>query len=486
MRPSCCDDVRCSAESSSSVSVIVQETFHLPSSVVIGFAALMIVVLLEPRVNAQVPEPNGPKCEPSAVSDCNFGHRDSRPARHRDEQRSPQDEERARKKAEKDAAKEKKKQEQREKAERDALDKKAGKVLSGLAKATAEMRAIQERKEAMEAQRLQEIFDGRRAEVVASLKEADPVVLSSNAPVPDGAENVTPAYAGGLTVQLKGPNGPPAWDAQITDPEIAKSAKRLKAIVPPLPISQEQGPVTLKDIYLGDDRLAKTADYVIAGWEMVGLLGERFPVPYNYILIAGKTFIAGEDGAYLHLVEQEKDYDAALRYLKDPAKSQQFANLVQSIRQKRTLPSSVDPDMERAAQAICDPRLGHEVTMSIDAMFSREAMSAMLRKATLELVSAKAGEKFEGLVNDLNKRKAVFDAVRAEREQMRKMMALETTTPEQRKQIKAVIDRANELSASVYKMERVRGVIDGMNISDLTDKVANRILDKEEEETESK
>ncbi|PSH03395.1 MAG: hypothetical protein CXZ00_12610 [Acidobacteria bacterium] len=416
---------------------------------------------------------------PSAVSDCNFSGSNSRPY---NEKQTRQHEQRVHRKDEKDAAREKEKQAERERKE---LDKKAGKVLGGLAKVMAEMQKREEQKVAMEAKRLQELFDGRKAGVVESLKDAPPVVVSPGAN-PKRDETVTASYAGGYTVAFKSADEPLAWDAQITDPEVSKSAKHLKSIVPPLPISQERGPVTLKEIYLGDDRLAKTAEYVIAGWEMVGLLGERFPVPYNYILIAGKTFIAGEDGAYLHLVEQEKDYDAASRYLKDPAKSLQFAMLVQAIRQSRPLPASVDPDMERAAQAICDPRLGHEVAMSIDAMFSREAMSAMLRKATLELVSAKAGEKFEGLVNDLNKRKALFDAVRAERKQMREMMALETTTPEQRKQIKAVIDRANDLSASIYKMERVRGVIDGMNISDLTDKLADRILEKGEEEPNSK
>ena len=63
-------------------------------------------------------------------------------------------------------------------------------------------------------------------------------------------------------------------------------------------------------------------------WDLAGKVGQKTLLPScKVLLIAGKVFIAGEDGAYVHLVKQDKLYEAALHYLKNPATTREFANL---------------------------------------------------------------------------------------------------------------------------------------------------------------
>jgi hypothetical protein len=273
---------------------------------------------------------------------------------------------------------------------------------------------------------------------------------------------------------------PPRWDEGITDPQITTIARRLDAVVPPPPLPSDEVALNWKEIYLGDNRLLKSSDYAIAVWEMTGLLGESFPFPYKSVLIAGKTLIAGEDGAYLHLVKREQDYEAALRYLKDPAQSQKFARLVKCIHDNRPLPAGTTPLMAKAARAITDPALGNSSTqIALDSMLSKEAVSAMIRKATVELVSEKLSSKFEGLLNDLNGRKELFEAVRLERQRMQQMMSLAAVTPQQRAEVKIAMDHANQLSASIYRFERVRGAVDGLDMGMATDKLADFLMGAE-------
>ena len=66
------------------------------------------------------------------------------------------------------------------------------------------------------------------------------------------------------------------------------------------------------------------------------------------------------------------------------------------------------------------------------------------------------------------------------------MLALETTTPAQREQLKTVIDRANQLTSDIYKVEKVVTTGDGLVTSDGTDKLAEYILGPETKMSEYK
>jgi hypothetical protein len=331
---------------------------------------------------------------------------------------------------------------------------------------------------AIEAQRLQAAFDTAKPTLLSGMKGVD-------------GSGPRPKYPGN-SLGLKdvddgrGSAVKPVWNAQITDPQVKKFAKHLGSVVPPLPIPKEEVALDWKKIYLNDDRLLNTSNYVVAAWEMAGLIGKA-NVGVKLLLIGGKTLIAGENGAYIYLVKKDQDYDAALGYLKNPGQSQQFAHLVQDVRQNRPLPAWADPDMVRAARTITDPKQGDIPAMVWDSMTSREALSAMLRKASIEatseVVSYGIGTQTKGLFAGEEERKAMFDSVRLERTQARKMMDLPTTTEQQRAQLKVVVDRANQLSADIYKMDktakRVTDGVGGLVIGDATDKVATVFLGPE-------
>jgi len=328
-----------------------------------------------------------------------------------------------------------------------------------------EIDAERARQQAIVAQHRQDAFNAVKPGVVSGLKGVDGA--------PSGAN-------GGLG--LKGADdASPSWTATITDPQAAKYAHHLASVVPPMPMPQKEIAVTWKQVYLNDDRLLNTTDLVVTAWKMTGVLGKEMAGPAEWLIIGGKTLIAGEDGAYLHLVNNEKDYDAALAYLKNPAQAQTFAHLVQGVRENRILPASADPAMVKAARAITDPKLGNSgVAIAIDSMTSKEALSAMFRKAAIEVGSKKLGDKAEELIKDMSARKALYDSVRVDREGARHMLALESTTPEQRAQYKAIIDHANQTTANIYRVEKVVNEAVGEGISEATDKIAETFLGRED------
>jgi hypothetical protein len=197
------------------------------------------------------------------------------------------------------------------------------------------------------------------------------------------------------------------------------------------------------------------------------------------LIIGGKTFIAGEDGAYAFLVKKDADYDAALAYLKDPAKAKEFAHLVQDVRQKQELSKNSDPAMVRAAQAIVDPKLDSTGAMVWDAMTSKEALGAMLRKASLEAAS-ELTPSTEGLLKDEAERKAMFDAVRLERKRATVMLERTAISETQKEQLKTVIQQADKLSAEMYVVDKLENAVSGQvddKISDAWDKVSESIAD---------
>ena len=199
---------------------------------------------------------------------------------------------RAERKAERERQKAARKKEQEEKRQRSAEARQKAEDERKRQAEDARQREVdaeQQRRAAVEAQQRQAAFDQRKPSMTTTLKGVD-----------EGSQ-LKPNHFG---LKDADSGSVPRWDARITDPEVAKHASKLASVVPPLPMPKEEVSLGWKEIYLGDDRLMKTSDYVIAGWEMAGVIGTKFPFPYKYVLIGGKTFIAGEDAAYLHLVKR--------------------------------------------------------------------------------------------------------------------------------------------------------------------------------------
>ncbi len=418
----------------------------------VGFAVLALLItssvfLFQGRAAAQS------ACAQLGVDCTNVGGRGTESDEDRRARLQAAAEARAERKAEKEAkkaAEKKAKEEARRQAEtaRIEAEKRQREEFDAQRQRESQsaIQAEQQRQAALRAQQRQSTFNAQKPAIVASLKGADDA-----------------------------PPGQPAW-ASVTDPQVSKIAKRLGSVVPPLPIPKEEVALSWKDIYLSNDRLMNTTDLVVAGWEMTGVVGGGLTAPYKIIMIAGKTFIAGEDGAYLHLVRHEEDYDAALAFLKNPAQKDKFARLVQDIRQNRPIPPGADPAMVKAAQAVTDPKLGNSATsIAWDAMISPEALAAMFRKATVEITTEAVSGKTEDLVKSLTNRKAVFDTVRLEREQARRMIKAETTTPQQREQLTTVIDEANRKLSAMYWVDKTANTANGMTIGDATDKVIGAI-----------
>ena len=407
----------------------------------------------------EIPQVSGPTCVPSSFNDCSGSTGSSGESdEERRERRAAAAEARAERKAERDAQNLAKRQ-AKEAAKRQAQQQIEDQKLAAIdyqrrqeeAKRQQEAEAERQRLAAIEAKRRQDAFNAMKPNLLSGLKDVD-----GNRP---GAGN---------SLELKGVDDAPrggnqaAWTATITDPQAASIARHLGSVVPPLPIPRKEVALDWKKVYLNEDRLMNTADLVIAAWEMTGVLGKPIAIPCKVLLIGGKTFIAGENGAYMHLVEKDKDYDAALAFLKNPAQSQQFARLVQDVRQNRPLPITADPAMVRAARAITDPKLGETGAVVWDAMTSKEALSAMLRKAAIEVGTEMLSPSTGGLLHDEAERKAIFDSVRLQRTRARKMMDLAATSDAQRAQFKTVIEHADQLSADLYKVEKVNDLASGV------------------------
>jgi hypothetical protein len=137
--------------------------------------------------------------------------------------------------------------------------------------------------------------------------------------------------------------------------------------------------------------------------------------------------------------------------------------------------------MAQAARAVNDPSLNNDNRQILwDTMTSPEALSAMLRKVSLEAAAEYISHGAEPGTNKLlvnqQERKEMFDGIRLERTEARKMMELATTTEVQRAQYKAVIEKADQLSADCFEFEktvdRVVNTADGVAIGDATDRLA--------------
>lgn len=346
----------------------------------------------------------------------------------------------------------------------------------------------EQRKRDEEAARQRQLeFDRKKQEALSSMKGiAEGELGLKGAGVGDLRLKDLGDTSGGLGLKDIGKPAPPAWDAQITNPRIAKLAKGLDHILVPPPIPRKEASLSWKRLYLGNESMLNTMDHVLDFWELTGTLGEAASFHCKVILIAGKTFIAGEDGAYVHLVKQEQVYEDALRYLKDPARSRQFARLVQALKEKRPIPASTDADMVKAARAIIDPKLGSSSTrIAWDSMLSPEARAAMVRKATLEIGTELVSTGTQGLLYDLTKRKELYGAARLEREEARKMLK-GTTDALDRDQLKKVINHANYVLDDLYRLQSVVPTVAGGAVGDSTGKLVAIYVGGENKKPEPK
>ena len=199
-------------------------------------------------------------------------------------------------------------------------------------------------------------------------------------------------------------------------------------------------------------------------WDLFGKAGETASLHCKVVLIVGKVFIAGEDGAYVHLVKQDQVFEAALGYLKDPDTTRQFAELVRDLKETGQAPPSADGNMVRAARAIMDPSLGSsETKIAWDAMLSPEATAAMVRKACLEAAGELVSTGTEGMLGDLTRQKGVYDAARLERREAQGLLKTAATALD-RDQLGKAIRHADYILQSTYRLERAGPILAGFGI----------------------
>jgi len=324
------------------------------------------------------------------------------------------------------------------------------------------------------AKRDKEEFERRKQEALSGMKDIDggePGLkgVNDNLGLKDAGDT-----SGGPGLKEIERTAPPAWDAQITNPQIAKIAHGLDAIQVPPPLPRNEASLSWKQLYLNNSAMLNASDHVLDFWELTGTLGEAASLHCRLILIAGRTLIAGEDGAYVHLVKQDQVYENALRYLKDPVKSRQFTHLVQALKEKTPLPASADADMVRAARAILDPKLGSSgMRIAWDSMLSPEARAAMVRKASLEIGSELVSEGTQGLFYDLTKRKELYTAARLERDEARTMLKEPGNSLSDIDQLRKVVDHANAVFDDLYRLQSVVPTVASSAVGDATGELVN-------------
>lgn len=147
-------------------------------------------------------------------------------------------------------------------------------------------------------------------------------------------------------------------------------------------------------------------DLALSGAEVAG---QASPVA-KCILIAGKTIIAGEDGALACATRKDKTYKKALDLLKNTEKAKPFVDLIRKLRAGEPLPQDADPELVEAARAITDPTLGGTSTeIVLSNLFSVEAAKAAFGQFAWEvagtLLSAKVESRF---AEEMEKRSSQF------------------------------------------------------------------------------
>ena len=251
------------------------------------------------------------------------------------------------------------------------------------------------------------------------------------------------------------PNVLPGWRPdELSNPQISKIARSLDSIKVPPPIPSTEASI---DWGKAAVHAAGGVDYGMLALDIVGKIGSKHLV-LKGIVIATKTFIAGEDEALVFATKRNETYEKALKYLKDPATAKAFAYLVKELKEKGESSSTADQEMIKAARAIADPALTSVTKLVWDAMFSPDARTAMVKKACLEvgseLVSTGAAGALSKLSPDLEVRKGVFDAIRLERSKAVNMMKYVSPDSSQAYELNRVIAHANKQLELTYRTEQ--------------------------------
>ena len=277
-----------------------------------------------------------------------------------------------------------------------------------------------------------------------------------------GLKTLGDASAGGGPLGLKDPLATdpalkplPAVPSSSPGDDLNRRADRLR--VPP-PISPSQAKVDFRLTDADASRLQTATDVVLAGFEVTGKLAGGASIVAKVVLIVGKVGIAGADGAMVYAVRQDALYGQALAYLKNPGTRSAFTALTRAIRAGAPLPPEADPEMVRAAQAVCDRMQGNGTAdPTWRALMSPEAKRAMLTRAYLEVAGEVAGKTAESVVGTLEAtRGPVADEaiqILAQAEQSYKAAA----SPRERALVVKAVRRANEVLARAFEAGEVTG-----------------------------
>jgi len=295
---------------------------------------------------------------------------------------------------------------------------------------------------------------------------AAPSIANYVSPTPATVPISTPAP------QPTTPNSNFAGTNQVSmDSQIAKITSSIDSIQVPPPLSPKDVSLSWEEISLSKDHseaMLQVGDLSLLAWDMAGKIGSKINFPCKVLMIAGKTFIAGEDGAYVSLIEKDKAYDDALQYLKNPATSKRFAELVRDMKEGRFY-FSFDSRMVRAAKAVNDPKNGSGgMELAWDSMLSPQAKAAMARKACMEIGAELVSTGTEGLVKELTERKELFEAARIDRKQAQSLLK-QATDPSEKAQLMNAIEKTENIMENTYKIQeagpKALGAIEGIYLS---------------------
>lgn len=394
------------------------------------------------------------------------------------------------------------KQADAERRTQEELARKQAEALRLAAELKAKMALEAQQKREAAALRRQAAFTNGKASALSLLKDEDGIDDSSVVDL----RGLGLKDDGDITVPILG-NGPDAaWVSQITNPAAAVHARRLAAFVPPQPISSADVPVAVTET--GEPKWLVGADLLVGTWQVAGKVGSKlvkplqvgakaaeFLSPADLILIGGKSFIAAEDGARIYLDNKDRNYENALRYLKDPQQSKEFARLVQDVRAGRPFTAATSDTMMEAARAIADPKLNASTASIVwDAMTSPEALSAAARKAIFEVAGSYVTKKVNDLAvnkftEELVGHKTKWDMLTQERHWAIDTMKIPTTSEADRAQLKIIVNHANNEMGKLYRLEQIPAAYDGIaigpgvekaydKINEAADRMASAILSK--------
>lgn len=253
----------------------------------------------------------------------------------------------------------------------------------------------------------------------------------------------------------------PRWSpAELSNPRIYRIAMSLDSIQVPPPISAREASINWNVASDNSNMIFDGVDYGLLAWDIGGKIGTK-TIYGKVALIAGKIFLAGEEGAFVFVTKKNETYERALKYLKNPSTSKQFADLVRELKEKGDISTAADPDIIKAVRAIADPSLGNSsMKLAWDAMLSPEATAAMAKKACLEIGTELFTTGVSNLSVDLERRKGIFDSIRLERNKAVNMLK-STADPVQGYELNRVIAHANKQLAFTYRTEEAGPAILG-------------------------